>query len=216
MCRLYSAICSDIVFQGLIVRGEMMTKKRVLDLDKVIDKAGEMIETQGLAAMTMPNLAKALNIRSQSLYHYVANRHQLLTFIIQKRLEMMNDKLVKNLVGLSGVKAVLCFADIVRETLLKDKALAAIMFQIDQYAEGSNDAAHKELEKTVTLMDQVDANLKDRLSLHTLIGAVLGYVFFDITPSTLFARENEKQATQNYHKMILRLVDPTAQIKKGQ
>ena len=192
-----------------------MTKKRVLDLDKVIDKAGEMIGTQGLAAMTMPNLAKELNIRSQSLYHYVANRHQLITLVIQKRLKIMNTKLIENLVGLTGVKAVLRFADIVRESLLQDKALAAIMFQIDQYTEDANDGAHKELEKTIALMDQVDANLKERLSLHTLIGAVLGYVFFDITPSPLFAHENKMQATKEYHKMILRLVDPTAEIKKG-
>ena len=41
-----------------------MTQKRTLDLDKVLAKATEMIESRGLSETTMPNLAKALGVRS--------------------------------------------------------------------------------------------------------------------------------------------------------
>ena len=48
-----------------------MTQKRNLDLDKIIDQATELICENGLDKMTMPALAKSLDVRSQSLYHYV-------------------------------------------------------------------------------------------------------------------------------------------------
>ena len=58
-----------------------MAQKRNLDLDKIIDQATELISKKGLTATTLPALAKALDVRSQSLYHYVSGRKQLLSLV---------------------------------------------------------------------------------------------------------------------------------------
>lgn len=91
-----------------------MTQKRNLDLDKILDRATELIGEQGLAAITMPVLARALNVRSQSLYHYVSGRKQLLSLVGARQIRVLRKQLMNNLIGLSGRDALLKFADIVR------------------------------------------------------------------------------------------------------
>ncbi|MBA1392556.1 TetR family transcriptional regulator, partial [Lactobacillus sp. XV13L] len=66
-----------------------MVKKRSLDLNKVIAKATEMIRSDGLSATTLPRLARELNVRSQSLYHYVSGRKQLLSLVGASRVKIL-------------------------------------------------------------------------------------------------------------------------------
>ena len=73
--------------------GVKLVKKRSLDLDKVIAKATELIGRKGLSATTLPNLAKELGVRSQSLYHYVSGRKQLLSLVGDK-LNLKSDSTV--------------------------------------------------------------------------------------------------------------------------
>ena len=47
----------------------------------------------------------------------------------------------------------------------------------------------------------------ESISFHALVGAVLGYVFLD--KSAAFANESPEVSNENYHQMILRLVEPT-------
>lgn len=63
----------------------------------------------------MPNLAKALDIRSQSLYNYVANREEMVSLTGARLMQQMYQQVVDGIIGLSGSKAYLKFADIVRD-----------------------------------------------------------------------------------------------------
>lgn len=65
--------------------------------------------------MTMPALAKSLDVRSQSLYHYVSGRKQLLSLIGARQVKILRHKLMDDLIGISGKEALLKFADTVRE-----------------------------------------------------------------------------------------------------
>ena len=66
-----------------------MTKRRTLDLEKVLATAEKLADEQGLEALTMPNLAKALDIRSQSLYNYVANREEMVSLTGARLMQQM-------------------------------------------------------------------------------------------------------------------------------
>ncbi|RVU70135.1 MULTISPECIES: TetR/AcrR family transcriptional regulator [Lactobacillus] len=183
-----------------------MAQKRSLDLNKVIDKASDLISDQGLKETTMPALARALGVRSQSLYHYVSGRHQLLSLVGAKRIRVLHNQLVDKLMGLSGTEALLKFADLTRNFILHDAALSSILYHLNEY--GKDDAINQEITNLFTLGEKLKLKKDDAISFHALVGAVLGYVFLD--KSTAFANESKEQSNENYHQMILRLVQPMA------
>ena len=81
-----------------------MTKRRTLDREKVLATAEKLADEQGLEALTMPNLAKALDIRSQSLYNYVANREEMVSLTGARLMQQMYQQVVDGIIGLSGSK----------------------------------------------------------------------------------------------------------------
>lgn len=189
--------------------GVKLTQRRSLDLDKIIEKATELIRSRGLASTTLPTLAKELGVRSQSLYHYVSGRKQLLSLVGASRIKVLNHKLVENLMGLSGKDAILKFADVTRDFILNDPALASILYHLNEYSEDA--AINQEILNVISLGERLNLNKDNVISLHALIGAVLGYVFLD--KSSSFSDEDKDEADRNYHEMILRLVQPTAIVK---
>lgn len=186
----------------------IITKHRILDKDKVIDKATEIINDKGLSALTMPHLAQELNIRSQSLYHYVANRRELLSLICVKRLQVLYQQLVQKIIGLSGRDALFAFADEIREFLLNDHAMSSIFYNMDEV--GNNPTVKQKVREIVRLGEKLDVDNKNIVSLHGLLAAVLGYVFLD--KSQMFKDETERQSNDNYHQLLLRLVAPKTKV----
>ena len=155
----------------------ILAKKRALDRSKVIDQAIAIISDKGLSELTMPALAKALGIRSQSLYHYVANRNDLLVLVCVNRLQVLRQHLTKKIIGHSGLDALFRFADEIRDFLLHDKAISGIYYGLNEYVQ--NEQIHEEVMKIVELGEKLDVDNKNIVSLHSLLGAVLGYVFLD-------------------------------------
>ena len=190
--------------------GVKLVKKRSLDLDKVIAKATELIGRKGLSATTLPNLAKELGVRSQSLYHYVSGRKQLLSLVGASRIKILGKKLVDNLIGISGEEALLKFADIVRDFILDDPALISILYHLNEYQK--DDAITQEILKIIALADKLNLRSDSTVSLHSLIGAVLGYVFLDVSDS--FTEETSEEADQGYHELIIQLVQPKKLLPK--
>mgnify|MGYP003075894783 CR=1 FL=1 len=186
----------------------ILAKKRALDRSKVIDQAIAIISDKGLSELTMPALAKALGIRSQSLYHYVANRNDLLLVLVcVNRLQVLRQHLTKKIIGHSGLDALFRFADEIRDFLLHDKAISGIYYGLNEYVQ--NEQIHEEVMKIVELGEKLDVDNKNIVSLHSLLGAVLGYVFLD----RYVIDETEKEADDNYHEMLLRLVAPKLQVE---
>lgn len=185
---------------------KLAQKRRSLDLNKIIEKAIELIRDEGLTQTTLPALAKALGVRSQSLYHYVSGRKQLLSLVGASRIKLLNQHLVENLMGLSGREALLTFADVTRDFILNDPALSSILYHLNEYSE--QDAINQEILNIINLGERLNLKKDNAISLHALIGAVLGYVFLD--KSSSFSTENKDEANRNYHEMILRLVQPMA------
>ena len=187
-----------------------MTQKRSLDLNKIIDKAIQLIRDKGLTETTLPALAKELGVRSQSLYHYVSNRKQLISLVGASRIKVLHQKLIESLMGVSGKEALLKFADVTRDFVLKDPALSSILYHLNEYSE--DDAINKEILNIIQLGETLNLKTTSTISAHALIGAVLGYVFLD--KSSSFPDESEDEANRNYHEMILRLVQPIAVLQE--
>ena len=116
----------------------------------------------------------------------------------------MHRHLIDNLMGLSGREALFKFADIIRNFVLNDSALSAILYHLNEYNE--DDAINQEIQNIFTLGEKFNLKKDDTISFHALVGAVLGYVFLD--KSTAFANESPEESNENYHQMILRLVEP--------
>lgn len=186
-----------------------MTQKRAVDRSRVIEKSIEIINRDGLNELTMPNLANELGIKSQSLYHYVANRQELLSLVCANRLEVLQKHLVKKIMGLSGTDALFTFADEVRIFLLQDKVASSIFYNLNSFAQDSE--IRKEVHKIIEIGEQLDVDKKNVVSVHSLLGAVLGYVFLD---STVYKTENASVSDDGYHEMLLRLVSPKLEINK--
>lgn len=183
-----------------------MAQKRNLDLNKIILQAIELIADKGLEQVTMPNLAKALGVRSQSLYHYVSGRKELLSLVGAQRIKLLHQYLIENLMGLSGREALFRFADVIRNFVLHDPALSSILYHLNEYAK--DDAINQEITNIINLGEKFNLKKDDAISFHALVGAVLGYVFLD--KSSAFSNENSEKANENYHQMILRLVEPVS------
>lgn len=188
-----------------------MANKRTLDLAKIVDQASRMIAEVGLSRTTMPSLAKRLHVRSQSLYHYVANRKELLSLVGAARIRLLHHQLVEKLMGVSGSGALLTFADTTRSFILGDRALTQILFHLNEY--NKEDDIVQGVMSIIRLGEKLNLKTGSVVSLHALLGAVLGYVFFDGSAS--FASESKGEANRNYHEMVLRLVDPTASLENS-
>ena len=99
------------------------------------------------------------------------------------------------------------FADEIRDFLLHDKAISSIYYGLNEYVQ--NEQIREEVLKIVDLGEKLDVGKKNVVSLHSLLGAVLGYVFLD----RYVIDETEKEADGNYHEMLLRLVAPKLQVE---
>lgn len=144
---------------------KLAQKRRSLDLNKIIEKAIELIRDEGLTQTTLPALAKALGVRSQSLYHYVSGRKQLLSLAGASRIKLLNQHLVENLMGLSGREALLTFADVTRDFILNDPALSSILYHLNEYSE--QDAINQEILNIINLGERL--NLKKIMPFHFML-----------------------------------------------
>lgn len=186
-----------------------MTKKRTLDLDKVVNKAMEIIQFDGMKSLTLPRLAQALDIRTQSLYNYIANLDELTSLIGAKLIDEMCQKVKDGLVGMSDKRALYKFAILARQYLISKGNLALVFFALHSFPEDSQFgiSAHK----LVDLLDQViaashfDKSAQTALS-QTLISSVLGYVF--IETSNFYVEETPEEIESNYLQMLKRIIGP--------
>ncbi|WP_054725509.1 TetR/AcrR family transcriptional regulator [Paucilactobacillus hokkaidonensis] len=69
-----------------------MTKKRNLDQEKVLSTATEIVRNEGIKALTLSRLASELDIRTQSLYNYIANLDELIALVGARLVNKLRQK----------------------------------------------------------------------------------------------------------------------------
>lgn len=78
----------------MVTDTEQTTQPRVpLSRDRVLRAAIALADDQGLAALTMRNLAQALDVEAMSLYYHVANKEALLDGVVDTVVSEIEDEL---------------------------------------------------------------------------------------------------------------------------
>ncbi len=190
-----------------------MTKRRNLDLDKVMNQAIEIIQADGIKALTLPRLAKELDIRTQSLYNYIANLDELVSLIGARLIREMCQEIKDGIIGLSDNVALIQFASIARRYLLSKGNLALVIYDLHSFP--TNSQFSIEAKKLVDLLNQVLASstLKQEEQFavsQTLISAVLGFVF--IETSNFYDLASEDDVEKSYCQMLKRIITPNQSI----
>ncbi len=85
--------------------------KRKTDQADIIDTALSILDDQGLAAVTLKNVASELNIKSPSLYNHVDNLDDLLSMVAIRCLDNLYNALVNTVIGLSERDALLALSN---------------------------------------------------------------------------------------------------------
>ncbi|BAP85833.1 transcriptional regulator [Paucilactobacillus hokkaidonensis JCM 18461] len=189
-----------------------MTKKRNLDQEKVLSTATEIVRNEGIKALTLSRLASELDIRTQSLYNYIANLDELIALVGARLVNKLRQKITDGILGFSGTEALIKFADIARNFLLDEGTLGVIIFYLHEYPKDS--PFNTEAQKLVALLNQVIDSSHTNVGTdapfsHALIGSVLGFVF--IETSGFYQDETDASSTESYHQMIKRIITPSGE-----
>jgi len=104
-----------------------MVKKRTLTREKVLDVATEIIDSQGLQALSIHSLAKQLDVRPQSIYNYAKGLDDLVDQVGLAFVEEVSQRINKKLVGVSGKAALNAFAQEFRAVNLQHPGLGPIL-----------------------------------------------------------------------------------------
>lgn len=177
-----------------------MTKVRTLNKQKVINAAVELVEEDGTRALTLPNLARRLNIRSQSLYNYVSNRHELLDLVGGAMIHDLQQAATNHIIGLSGMDALSSLADFIRKYSLSHPAIRQIMVSLHDQAEKSS--LNEAIANFLKLINQLrsQSNAKYFPSPHIYLGAIFGYIFLDA--EVVGQKQSSQQGWAEYHEML--------------
>jgi AcrR family transcriptional regulator len=82
-----------------------------LDHDTVVAAAGDLVDEEGVEALTLARLAKRLGIRSQSLYAHVDGLDGLLRDLALDSVRTLGEQLRSSVIGRSGRTALEAIAD---------------------------------------------------------------------------------------------------------
>lgn len=193
-----------------------MAASRTLSIDKVVAAATDIARHDGLQKVTISTLAKRLNIRSQSLYHYISNRDELVSLVGAHVLHELYQQIVDSIVGLSGKLAIIKMGDIVRNEIIKQPFMTSIFYMMQVNPHEHNVQA--ELEKIVEIVKKIvneDEKLKKTTDPQMLIGAAFGFIFIDLLPDHRNKMDNCQGRQQAYDLMLMRLISPSNSRERG-
>lgn len=101
----------------------MMASRAGLDLETILQKAGELADRDGLDALNMATLATQLGVRSPALYHYFAGLAGLRRQLALVGLQKIALQAGRAVMGKAGDDAVLALAHALREVATEHPGL---------------------------------------------------------------------------------------------
>lgn len=159
-----------------------MSRKR-LDHEQIIQQAQKIVFNGGVIALTLPRLAKDLDIRSQSLYNYFKNLDDLIEQLGARFLEDLYQQLIEGLVGSTGKEAFRKYAQIAHNYFESQHKMVELLYHVDTYGKDSNFylAMAKVLDLLNKLVHSVHLkNMDDDAYVQTLISSVFGFILIEI------------------------------------
>ncbi|KRM78558.1 hypothetical protein FC84_GL000816 [Lapidilactobacillus dextrinicus DSM 20335] len=180
-----------------------MTKRRVLDKDKVAQAAADIVKESGLPALTFGTLAKKLDIKSQSVYNYFHNLDSLLEYLGTCLMRDLYAELATGLIGLSGKEALLKYGEIARTFFLAQGKLVGTIQTIQNYPKDSDFV--QSMEKVLGIIGKImdgEKDIKvDRVTfLQAFISQVLGFTL--VESMGFFDTYDVPHNTASFRKML--------------
>lgn len=146
-----------------------MSPRIGLTLDTILHAATEIADEQGLAEVTLANLAKKLKIRPPSLYNHIDGLKGLRKLLAIYGLEKLYNELMEAAVGYSGDEAVraigVAYVDFART---HPGLYEATLHAPDPQEEEVKKAGNKIVELTVKVLSVY--GLEEEASLHAIRG----------------------------------------------
>ncbi|MEY8001998.1 TetR/AcrR family transcriptional regulator [Clostridium sp. Mt-5] len=161
-----------------------MTKKRELSKEKVLNKAMDIAENEGLNLLTFQKLSQSLNIKPPSLYNYFRNLDELKITIGSIFFNRLEAVLYENLLGLSGKNAIKVFCSTIRNYSLKHPKLAMVILIVPQYEHQS--IIYQSSLKIIKMFEQLlsfTGRPKPELLMlsRSIRSAVLGFILLELS-----------------------------------
>ena len=91
-----------------------MTRRVGLDKERVVQAAVDLIQSEGIAGLTLNRLAERLDVQTPSLYNHIQGLSGLYRELELYNLRMLGDRITNAALGKSGVEAVLAVGQIYR------------------------------------------------------------------------------------------------------
>ncbi|XJZ27820.1 TetR/AcrR family transcriptional regulator [Bacillota bacterium Lsc_1132] len=140
-----------------------------LDIEKILDAAGELANESGIQEVTLANLAKKLSIRPPSLYNHFDGLSGLRKKLAIYALDQLYSELLYSAAGLSGDEAVLALSKTYVDYARKHPGLyEATLFAPDMKDQEIQEAGGKIVELTVRVLEAY--HLKGENALHAVRG----------------------------------------------
>lgn len=156
-----------------------MTKRRILNRDKVIEKAAEIADSAGRPdAVTLTALADALNIRVPSLYNHVANLDDLQLGMALYGGRILIGRLREATQEKVGPQAILSLARAYRQFAQEHPGLYPLLLRAPDPDEKERTAVAQELLQLLLLL-MASCGLQGEEALHAIRGlrsVVHGYI----------------------------------------
>ena len=135
-----------------------MIRRRTLDKAKVAAASRDIIEAEGLQALTFGRVAKVLHVKSQSIYNYFHNLQDLLEYIGADLMRELYDELTTGLIGLSGKNALIKYGEIARSFFLKQGKLLSTLYVIQNYSKDSEFV--QAMQQVLDLIERILSSVK--------------------------------------------------------
>lgn len=105
-------------------------KKRNLSQEKIIACFRGLAEEMDVQQVTFQHLAKALDVKSPSLYNHFKNMRDVKTALTAKLLQELNDALRRSLVGKSGAEALRVYAQVYQSFAFANQAVYELLISV--------------------------------------------------------------------------------------
>lgn len=156
-----------------------MTKRRILNREKVIEKAAEIADSAGQPdAVTLTVLAEALQIRVPSLYNHVANLDDLQLGMALYGGRILIGRLREATLGLVGPEAIMSLARAYRQFAQEHPGLYPLLLRAPDPDDKELTAVAQELLQLLLLL-MASCGLQGEEALHAIRGlrsVVHGYI----------------------------------------
>lgn len=105
-------------------------KKRNLSQEKIIACFRGLAEEMDVQQVTFQHLAKALDVKSPSLYNHFKNMRDVKTALTAKLLQELNEALRRSLVGKSGAEALRVYAQVYQSFAFANQAVYELLISV--------------------------------------------------------------------------------------